>query len=728
MAPIRRISLGITALFYVLCLFPVPSNTSSGFLNNSYHLIAHHFGIQKIPNITLPKDTSNKCVESLFTVVKDPINLMRLYLDASGKPPSGFFAGNMIAWLGSYSECTKMIAGAHYCLTNIKTGLKFSNDAPPLSFAWGICAPQQCSEQDITKMLEKFFSVVRQTAGVDIKLTNSGVNGVRVPGGPVHCNKKTEYTVGVIISLALCCLILFLCLVGTIVDIILSFTMPHPSPVSKNDGFMPIRNGSIATDHDEAGHGPGPFENDSLDSFDTTPHTTGETQSNEPSSEVNFIGRSTEPSCQQRSFKPSAVIRFFSCFSLIQNTNRIMDTQVPRGAITSINGMRVLSMWWVILGHTHLYYSYTCTGNLFTIPAVKQRFTFEAIENATFSVDSFFFLSGLLVAYLSLRHMEKTKGQLSLFKYYFHRFWRLTPTYMFVLLFFDKLMGFLGEGPYWFFFQSNPQCDKYWWTNLLYINNFYPTTFNDQCMGWGWYLANDMQFYIIAPAILFMAYRFRLRGLLGIVGLLMTASFISTAVIYYRYDIVAPERKARGADPQSLVYEKPYCRIAPYLVGMMLGYLLLQTKDWNTSRLRTYLFNVSGWSVAIFLSLSTLYGPYKTVRKNNPHPFTRAENIMYGTFARCAWSLALAWVIFACHRGLGGLVDKILSARFWIPLSRLTYCAYLVHLIALITLIGSHETANTPPFRMSWIRPCFILKDCFYCSYLLRLSYLLAWS
>ena len=27
---------------------------------------------------------------------------------------------------------------------------------------------------------------------------------------------------------------------------------------------------------------------------------------------------------------------------------------------------------------------------------------------------------------------------------------------------------------------------------------------------------------------------------------------------------------------------------------------------------------------------------------------------MYGTFARCAWSLALAWVIFACHRGLGG--------------------------------------------------------------------------
>ena len=41
-----------------------------------------------------------------------------------------------------------------------------------------------------------------------------------------------------------------------------------------------------------------------------------------------------------------------------------------------------------------------------------------------------------------------------------------------------------------------------------------------------------------------------------------------------------------------------------------------------------------------------------------------------------------------------GLVNKILSARFWIPLSRLTYCAYLVHPIAIATLFGSFETVR----------------------------------
>ena len=48
---------------------------------------------------------------------------------------------------------------------------------------------------------------------------------------------------------------------------------------------------------------------------------------------------------------------------------------------------------------------------------------------------------------------------------------------MFVLLFFDKLTVFLGEGPYWPNYQSDEACNKHWWTNLLYINNFYPTKF-----------------------------------------------------------------------------------------------------------------------------------------------------------------------------------------------------------------------------------------------------------
>ena len=49
---------------------------------------------------------------------------------------------------------------------------------------------------------------------------------------------------------------------------------------------------------------------------------------------------------------------------------------------------------------------------------------------------------------------------------------------------------------------------------------------------------------------------------------------------------------------------------------------------------------------------------------------------------------------FPCFLSFEGLVNRILSARFWIPLSRLTYCAYLVHIIALIVVGVSYENVQ----------------------------------
>jgi len=53
-------------------------------------------------------------------------------------------------------------------------------------------------------------------------------------------------------------------------------------------------------------------------------------------------------------------------------------------------------------------------------------------------------------------------------------FFRLTPSYLYLILFMMYLYPYLGNGPYWVASNELKNCKKYLWTNLLYINNIYP--------------------------------------------------------------------------------------------------------------------------------------------------------------------------------------------------------------------------------------------------------------
>ena len=47
----------------------------------------------------------------------------------------------------------------------------------------------------------------------------------------------------------------------------------------------------------------------------------------------------------------------------------------------------------------------------------------------------------------------------------------------------------------------NPShCPKYWWRNLLNINNLWAE--GEMCAAWTWYLADDFQFFLYSPIFL----------------------------------------------------------------------------------------------------------------------------------------------------------------------------------------------------------------------------------
>jgi peptidoglycan/LPS O-acetylase OafA/YrhL len=92
--------------------------------------------------------------------------------------------------------------------------------------------------------------------------------------------------------------------------------------------------------------------------------------------------------------------------------------------------MRVISMCWVIMGHTIQFGTSLSTSNAYMYGEVVTRSSMSIVLQALFSVDTFFFLSGLLASHLLLLELRK-KGHINWLMYYVHRFLRLTPIYMF---------------------------------------------------------------------------------------------------------------------------------------------------------------------------------------------------------------------------------------------------------------------------------------------------------
>ncbi len=500
----------------------------------------------------------------------------------------------------------------------------------------GMCVPKYCTPSDTAAILNSTRELV--VANSSMYCTNS---------------KAPSYSNGAKIMIAISTLFAVLVLFGSCVDAVQQFSVKHTNTAK-----------SVNLNHD------------------------GE----------------TSPLLTKEKLKPDKVapLDFILAFSLFKTVPTLLATHQGSGVITSLNGIRVISMTWVILGHTYAFaLSFTPVDNVAATLSVASRFTFQAVGNAFFSVDSFFFLSGVLVAYLTLKEMKKNDGRFPFLQYYIHRYLRITPTYAFVIFFSAYLSVHLAVGPYMSLIDAlGPACSKYWWTNLIYINNLYPWKLNDECLAWGWYLANDMQFYIIAPTMLISAYCFLPAGAI-IAGAFVMSGFTVDAVIAGIFDFQANELSTIAYQYSSkpnitqtysdAIYGKPWDRISPYVVGLALGYVLYRIFKFNYSKVANIAFYGLLWVVATFTALWLVYGLYFTWHGHIPHS---AENIIYIVLSRFLWACCLALLVYVCHYGYGWVVNSFLSMKLWTPLARLTFNAYLIHPVVIFTVYEQLQTAT----------------------------------
>jgi len=376
-----------------------------------------------------------------------------------------------------------------------------------------------------------------------------------------------------------------------------------------------------------------------------------------------------------------------------------MSTRQPPNAIGSLHGIRVISMSWIIIAHVYAFQQmYNVVANVGEmIETAPKRFLFQIIDNPTSSVDSFFVISGLLLSYTCLKEMEHRQGKFPFLYFYIHRFLRLSPGYFLAVFIYFKVFPHIGSGPFWRIAEISG-CEKYWWTSILYISNFYPSSIYDACLAW--YLSDIMQFFVISPIFLLLLYHFWKLGLVTLGGTILTSiAIIGTLAGIQNYNANLFQGVEAGDSTMITIFAKPYCRINAYLIGIILGLVLHKT--WRVTFVNLWnhmCFYAAIWVIAIGCCLTIVFGEYNTY---HGHQFSKAENVMYFMFSRTVFSIGVGIMIYACHNGFGGVINKLLSCNYWLPLSHLTYMAFLFNRMVIDLMF------NTMRFR-------FIYTDWFF--------------
>ncbi|GAB5364255.1 hypothetical protein AAMO2058_000954000 [Amorphochlora amoebiformis] len=367
----------------------------------------------------------------------------------------------------------------------------------------------------------------------------------------------------------------------------------------------------------------------------------------------------------------------------------------------AMDGVRVFSMGWVVFGHV-LTWPLTAGGPGYSniedlVPyggdknSVLATPQGQAIPAAEFSVDTFFFMSGFLAAYISLKKLRnRTPADvlMSTPALYLNRWLRITPLYMIIIWFYTEVIPLTMSGPTFDMDGEIKACKDNWWYNFLYVQTVFPRGVNGKsvgdCYGVSWYLANDMIFFWATPWIL-AAYK--LNKILGIFipSLLTCASIAASWVIAWKHHLRFPTFDQSEYFP--FYYKPPWTRAPPYLIGLLMGIGYYEFKRLRYSIPRKYHLSIQaglGGLCAIIFG-STVYGT-QHASSNVPSTEGYASNNAYIALAKPAWSIGLAAMLFLCFQNLAGPVGWILSLKFFQYVSKLTFCMYLLHpmILALI--------------------------------------------
>lgn len=404
----------------------------------------------------------------------------------------------------------------------------------------------------------------------------------------------------------------------------------------------------------------------------------------------------------------SSYFSVLMCFSFIKNWNNLFYQPVT-DSTRIFDGVKSMSVMWVIISHIFITRCLGVVYNLEDVPYVYQSPLRAFDYSGAIVVDTFFWVGGFIFGFLILDEALKRKGRMTWLPKIIGRVLRMLPVYVFVMGFILFIEPSMGEGPLWHHIDTAwLDCDKYWWTNFLFINNIVPGFQGNDCMGQSWYLAVDMQCFLLSILLINLYSKYPKSYTWITIGTVAIVTAVLRTSISLNIGLNASLFNSNSSpDNERQIYTKTYARCDPYFIGLLCGFIYSQYKSQKYPD--KYAELVVGFitsSKKIAYSLFLLGVVFIGIIFWYPYPcFTDINNdfLYYGP-----WGNAFYFTLFPILTGLGfsfmflpvlfgmiPLVYEILAWKGWLPVAKASFSIYISHLCVMRGFLASEHYGFT---------------------------------
>jgi peptidoglycan/LPS O-acetylase OafA/YrhL len=328
--------------------------------------------------------------------------------------------------------------------------------------------------------------------------------------------------------------------------------------------------------------------------------------------------------------------------------------------INSLNGIRAILIHVLFFGHM-----FTMASNANKMEALPEYLSIFC-RNVSFIIDGFFCLSGYLISGPLLKELDR-KGDLDLRSFFIRRTFRIFPSYYFLLSIQFLMVWFMLK------MATKPEQVELLSNGIkLFLNDlFYISNYSRGVLPHGWSLSLEEQFYVCFPFFLILFFKhipkiYRLATLLTLY--LLPLGF--RIYIYYTHLINFPP-DVEWIHYEELIYKPFHTHVDSIIIGIIIAYVLQNHRSWVN-----FIFSGSASSRILNFCLWILLFWYNfTFNELNPGFFEQVfrYNVMNIIFA----------FIFIYSMNEKELFNKFLSNRVFAPIAKLSYIAYLLHMLML---------------------------------------------